>query len=114
MLCSRVKAHIKRRWFALIHIKASPYPTLPFLYCTNGGRLMKRYLFAVGVAALASFAIAGAAANAAAIAPLPTASAANSNGVTLAHYYHHHYYPYYYHHHYYHHRHWRHHHWYYW
>jgi type IV secretory pathway protease TraF len=67
---------------------------------------MKR-LASASVAAALAVAIYSAA-NAAPIAPLPTAAVTESDGVVLAHYY------YYYHHHHYYHRYWRHHHYRYW
>ncbi len=74
---------------------------------------MKRVLFAISVAGLASVAVSNVS-KAASIAPLPEFVTGNTGNVVQAHYYHHHYYPYRWHGHYYHHRYWRHHHWYYW
>jgi len=68
---------------------------------------MKRVVFAIVVAGLASVAVCGAS-KAAPIAPLPAGVTATDNNVIRAYYWHGRYYPYYWHHHYYGHRHWYH------
>ncbi len=70
----------------------------------QGGKKMKRMVFAFALAAI-TFVAAYGTSNAAPIAPLPEGVATSSGNIVKAYYWHHHYY---------HHRHWYHHHWRYW